>query len=168
MSATIATPNRPAGAGSSPSSCSWPEPGWDDILFAYATLPIFIVSALVGFVVCAAVDGFAKGWRDGRLNRRNKMKKSKNQTVGQPQVGCDAVFSPLAVCRESMHPGELYLWKRNNTVEVVKLNEPEDGILVMSDDFPDYEEWYFADELIGSLFGPVRLGENGQSAGTAD
>lgn len=98
--------------------------------------------------------------RDGRLNRRDKIMKTENGTEGQPQVGCDAVFSPLAVCRESMQPGELYLWKRNKTVEVVKLNEPQDGFLVMGDDFPDYEEWYFDDELVGSLFGPVRLGEN--------
>ena len=89
--------------------------------------------------------------------------KTENGTEGQPQVGCDAVFSPLAVCRESMQPGELYLWKRNKTVEVVKLNEPQDGFLVMGDDFPDYEEWYFDDELVGSLFGPVRLGENDQA-----
>jgi hypothetical protein len=40
------------------------KPGWDDYLFAFATLPLYIVAALVGFVTCAIVDGFLKGWRD--------------------------------------------------------------------------------------------------------
>lgn len=45
---------------------SWPKPGWDDWIFAFAALPFYLACALCGFVVCAMVDGFLKGWNDYR------------------------------------------------------------------------------------------------------
>jgi len=59
-----------------------------------------------------------------------------------------------------MQPHKLYIWARNGNFEVVKLNDKHDGFVVMSNDFPSRDEWWFEDELIGYLYGPVMIGEN--------
>lgn len=71
-------------------------------------------------------------------------------------------FSPLKPVKESVAPGKLYIWQREEDFMMVRLNKKRDGLEDMTTSFPRRDEWYFEDNLIGCLYGPVII-ENATS-----
>ncbi len=64
-------------------------------------------------------------------------------------------LTPLPVARSSMEPGQLYIWHiEGNRYAVVTLAPTEDAVVALHrrDD-----EWFFRDNLVGHLYGPIAL-----------
>ena len=87
----------------------------------------------------------------------NETQATKTTSASKELPSSTGLIPAMPVKAESMEHGKLYIWNKGDgrmSVTTLSVN----GECLMELDPPD--EWYFEDELIGSLHGPIFLSSN--------